>query len=74
MLAKEGSSIGQIRLVLVLLIGLALVIFVFQNREPVQTRFLTLEATMPRAAVLLITAAIGFLAGLLVPRLLGGKR
>ena len=74
MAAKEGSSIAQIRLVIVLLIGLALVIFVFQNREPVQTRFLMFEATMPRAAVLLLTAAISFLAGLLVPRFLGGKR
>jgi len=74
MAGKEGSSLTQLRLVVVLLIGLALVIFVWQNRDPVDTKFLMFQATMPRAAALLLAAAVSFLAGMLIPGLLRGKR
>ncbi len=65
MVAEGVSSRGQIRIILIVLIGIALVIFVVQNAQSVQTKFLMFEATMPHAAGLLITAAVGFLAGLL---------
>ena len=50
--------------------ALALVLFVlivvFQNTEPVATRFLFITFTMPRAALLAITFLVGTVAGLLL--------
>ena len=74
MAGKAGSSMTQLRLVVVLLIGFALIVFVYQNRAPVETRFLMWHATMPRAAALLLTAAVSFIAGLLLPGIVGGRR
>ena len=62
---KRGSSASQIRLIVVIVIGLAAIILAFQNREPVSTKFLMFETTMPRIALILLTAVFGFLAGYL---------
>jgi uncharacterized integral membrane protein len=63
---QKPTSRGQLRLVVVVVIGLVAIILAFQNREPVATKFLMFEATMPRFVWLLLTAACGFIAGLLV--------
>ena len=47
------------------LVALILVV-VFQNREPVATRFLFATIIMPRAALLSITLLIGVAVGMLV--------
>ena len=64
-MAEKPRSRSQLRLIFVLVIGIAAVILVLQNREPVETKFLVFTATMPRAALLFVTAAVSFLAGLL---------
>ena len=64
---EKGSRSGiQIRLVFLIIIGAAVVIVAVQNRQPVQTRFLVFQATMPRFALLLLTAGCGFVAGYLL--------
>ncbi len=45
---------------------LLVLIVVFQNRQPVETRFLFITFTMPRAALLAITFLVGAAAGLLL--------
>ena len=65
MAEKQATSKGQVRLVVVVLIGVAAVVLAFQNRESVETKFLMFTATMPRFALLLLTAGCGFVAGFL---------
>ncbi len=65
MVEKQPTSKGQLRLVVVVLIGLAAIVLALQNREPVETKFLMFAATMPRFALLLLTAGCGFVAGFL---------
>ncbi|MFP4026689.1 MAG: hypothetical protein ACLFWL_02750 [Candidatus Brocadiia bacterium] len=64
---KKGmASNGQIRLLLLIIVGAAVLILAFQNHESVETRFLMFRATMPRFALLLLTAGCGFLGGYLL--------
>ncbi|MFO8007241.1 MAG: LapA family protein [Candidatus Brocadiia bacterium] len=65
MAEQKTTSKGQLRLVVIIVIGLAAILLAIQNREMVETRFLIFEATMPRFALLLLTAGCGFLAGFL---------
>ena len=51
--------------VAVVLILLVLIV-VFQNREPVETKFLFASITMPRAALLTVTTFIGIAVGMLL--------
>lgn len=55
----------RIKLITVALLTLMLLVVVFQNTEPVDTRLLFATVTMPRAALLAITGAIGFAIGIL---------
>ena len=45
---------------------LLVLIVIFQNREPVETKFLFASITMPRAALLTVTMLIGIAAGMLL--------
>ena len=56
---KKVKFIGIV--VLLILIG----IIVLQNTESVETKILFLTITMPRALLLMATAAFGFLIGLI---------
>ncbi len=47
------------------LISLVLIV-VFQNTDPVETHFLFITFTMPRAALLAITFLVGAVAGILL--------
>jgi len=64
MTAAKPSSRGQFRIIFVIVVGIAAIILVVQNLDPVETRFLMFSATMPRALLLGVTAAISFVAGL----------
>lgn len=55
-----------IKLVLLLMLAVALALVVFQNTAPVQMRFLWLRAEVPAVLLLFLTAAGGFILGLLV--------
>ena len=57
----------------VVLIGLVLVV-ILQNTQPVETRFLFVSVTMPRAALLGLTMLIGVAVGILVALSLSGRK
>ena len=63
-----------IKLVLLLLLVLALMILVFQNQAPIEVRFLWMRGAVPAILLLFLTAASGFLLGLLAPFLLAWHR
>lgn len=50
-----------------------LAILLLQNTEPVQTRVLFTSFTMPRAALLLTTAVLGFICGVVLVWLVHSK-
>ena len=56
----------KVKLYTALTLILLVLIVVFQNREPVETKFLFATLTMPRAALLAITLLIGIAAGMLL--------
>jgi len=56
----------SIKLVLLLVLIVALAAVVLQNQAPWQVRFLWLNIEMPGIALLFLTAAAGFIAGLTV--------
>lgn len=55
---------------LVLLLVVALLIVIAQNRAPVQTHFQLITIEMPQILLLALTALAGFAVGLLVPALM----
>lgn len=55
----------RIKLIFLLTISLALVLVVVQNTAPVNARFLWLTAEVPVIVLLFLTAAGGFVSGLL---------
>ncbi|WP_372797840.1 LapA family protein [Pontiella sp.] len=56
----------KLKISVALALILLVLIVVFQNREAVETRFLFITFTMPRAALLAITFLVGAAAGLLL--------
>jgi uncharacterized integral membrane protein len=58
------STASQFKWLLFLLIALLLVIIAFQNLAQIEVRLLFWKGTLPQAAVLAVTALIGFLMGL----------
>jgi uncharacterized integral membrane protein len=64
---KEVIIVMKImKLVFLFTLSLALVLVVVQNTAPVQVRFLWLTAEVPAIVLLFLTAAGGFVSGLLV--------
>ncbi len=60
----------KVKLGFLLALSLALVLLVAQNTDPVHARFLWFAAEIPAIVLLFLTAAGGFVAGLLVAILL----
>ena len=60
----------RIKLVFLLTLSLALALVVVQNTDSVQARFLWFTAEIPAIVLLFLTAAGGFISGLLVALLL----
>ena len=66
---------SSVRLVTLVMVGLAVLLVVVQNRAPMQAKFLWFRAEMPAFVLLSLTAAGGFVLGLLVAwRLWSGAR
>ncbi|MFC1451803.1 LapA family protein [Verrucomicrobiota bacterium] len=61
------------KLVVAFVLVALLLIVVFQNTQPVETRFLFMTVTMPRAALLGITLLIGIAVGILAALALAGR-
>lgn len=55
-----------IKLVIILILSFAIVLLVAQNTAPTQAHFLWLTAEVPVILLLFLTAAVGFVLGLLV--------
>lgn len=51
-----------------------LCILLLQNTAPVETRILFMSFVMPRAALLFLTAALGFLCGVILMLVLARKK
>ena len=62
----------KIKLYTVLVLLAAVLTLVFQNTQEVETKFLFMTMTMPRAALLAITMLIGIFIGILIA--LSGKK
>jgi uncharacterized integral membrane protein len=56
----------KLKLTVALALVLLVLVVVFQNTQPVETRFLFITFTMPRAALLAITFLVGAAAGILL--------
>jgi putative membrane protein len=54
------------KLIAALVLVAVVLVIVFQNIQPVETKFLFVTVTMPRAALLSITMLIGIAIGILV--------
>ncbi len=65
MSAEKLTSKGQVRLIVIIVLGVLAIVLALQNREMVETRVLFFTATMPRFALLLLTLAVGFVVGFL---------
>jgi putative membrane protein len=53
------------RIILAAIVALLLIVVVLQNTEPAETQVLFMTISMPRAVLLFVTLAIGFVLGLL---------
>jgi len=65
---------AKVRLIVAVVLALLVVIIIFQNTEPVETRILFATITMPRAVLLLVTTVIGFASGIIVSFLLSKRK
>ena len=57
---------GKAKLIVALSLVALVIIVILQNTQPVETKFLFMTLTMPRAALLGITLLVGIAVGMLV--------
>ncbi len=65
---------GRAKLIAALVLAAVAGVVVLQNTEPVETRFLFMTVTLPRAALLGITLLIGVAVGILVALVITGRK
>jgi uncharacterized integral membrane protein len=64
---------NKVKLVLLFVFAVALVVLIIQNRAPVHMRFLWFSAEISAVVLLFLTAAGGFILGLLAALLMKGS-
>jgi len=69
-----GIHMVKFKLITALVLIVLVIIVVLQNTQPVETKFLFVTMTMPRAALLAITMLVGVAVGILVALGLSGKK
>ena len=57
---------ARVKLIAALFLVTLMIVVVFQNTQPVETKFLFVTITMPRAALIGITMLIGIATGILM--------
>ncbi len=57
---------AKAKMITVLILVAVSLIVLLQNTQPVETNFLFMSATMPRAALLAITMLIGIVVGIII--------
>jgi len=55
----------KFKIILIVVILLLVLVVFLQNTQPVETKFLFANITMPRVLLLLLTFTLGFVAGLI---------
>ena len=65
---------AKFKLIAALVLAVLGIIIVSQNTDTVDTRILFATVSMPRAVLLFITTAVGFVLGVLVALIVWGKR
>ena len=65
---------AKFKLIAALVLAVLGIIIVSQNTDTVETRILFATVSMPRAVLLFITTAVGFVLGVLVALIVWGKR
>lgn len=61
------------KIIVILIVLLLFLVVILQNTGPVVTKFLFFEFSLPRALLLFVTFAFGFIAGLLMAMRFEGK-
>jgi len=64
----------DIKLIVFVLLVLLIVVVMYQNRHVVTLQFLFWKFQMSQLLLVLLTSAVGFLAGFFVAKLPGGRR
>jgi uncharacterized integral membrane protein len=62
------------KIILIALACILMLVIVFQNTAPVETKLLFVTVTMPRAVLLAVLGGMGFVAGLLTAASMGRKK
>ena len=65
---QNHAPISRVKLIVAGILGLLVLIVILQNTEAVETRFLFLTISMPRAVLLFGTTLLGFILGVLLSR------
>ena len=65
---------AKAKLIAALVLAVLVIIVVLQNTQPVETKFLFMAITMPRAALLATTMLIGMAVGMLIALSLSGRK
>jgi len=65
---------SQVRIAVIAVIVVLGIVLVVQNSEQVKTKLFFFSVTMPRAVLLIVTAAIGFVAGLVAAGRITGRK
>ncbi len=74
MSAEKLTSRGQVRLIVIIVLGVLAVVLALLNRETVETNLLVWTPSMPRFVLLLLTLAVGFVVGFLTGTMRRGHR
>ena len=56
---------NRLKLIVAGVLAIGAIVIMLQNTAPVETRLLVVTVTMPRALLLLLTMAIGFVLGIM---------
>ena len=64
-MAEKRTLIQKLRLAVMIALAVVVLIVAFQNMDPVETHILTMEFTMPQAAMMFGFLAAGFGLGVL---------
>ena len=62
------------KIIAAVIAAILIVVVVLQNTQPVETRILVSTVTMPRAALLFVTFAVGYVLGLVTSGLVSRHR
>ena len=65
---------ARAKMILLMVVVVVVLIVIFQNTEPVLTELLFWKVRLPRAALMLVMAGIGFLGGVYVGNRLSKSR